>query len=201
MAEEITKEEIKKLMEIKGNVRGTILQAHAIFIQGRKGKEGLDIVEKRLAELGYPVNFKKIKAGEWYPESLSTLIILAAKELFNWTDKDIFEMGSSAVRYNFVAKLLIRYFISLEKFITEVPKHWSKHLDCGKLEVVEFDKEKKRIVLSEKDFRFHPVLCIYHAGYFQGITKYIVRSEEIHVEETECVFKGNPHNQYVITWK
>jgi len=201
MAEEITKEEIQKLMGIKGNVRGAILQAHAIFIKNKEGEEGLDAIEKKMAELSYPVNFKKIRVGEWYPESLSTLIILTAKGLFNWTEEDILEMGGSSPKYNFIAKILMRYFISLEKFIAEVPKYWDKHLDCGRLEVAQFDEEKKYIILREKDFKFHPILCIYHAGYYQGITEYVIKSEKISVEETRCIFKGDPYNEYAITWK
>ncbi|KPJ73266.1 hypothetical protein AMJ48_02270 [Parcubacteria bacterium DG_74_1] len=200
MAEEITKEEIQKLMRVRGNVRGAILQSHAIFIQNREGKGGVGAVEKKITELGYPVNFEKFKAGEWYPESLSTLIILTAKTLFNWTEKDIFEMGRSAPKYNFIAKILMRYFVSLEKFLAEVPNYWRKHLDCGKLEVVQFDEEKKYIVLREKDFKFHPIICVYHAGYYQGITEYVVKAEKISIKETKCVFKGDLYNEYVITW-
>ena len=201
MVEEITKEEIQDLMGIKGNARGAILQSHGIFIQKKEGKEGLEAVEKKTAELGYPVNFKKFRSGEWYPESLSTLIILTAKNLFGWTEKDIFEMGRSAPKYNFIAKILMRYFVSLEKFMAEVPKYWSKHFDCGKLEVIQFDEKKKYIVLREKDFKFHPITCIYHAGYYQGISEYIIKSEKISVEETKCVFKGDSYNEYLITWE
>jgi len=196
----IGKEEIEKIMQIKGNVRGTIFQTHAIFIKEKKGEDGLMSLEKKMAELGYPVNFKKFREGEWYPESLSVLVILAAKDLFNWTEKDIFEMGSSAPRNTFIAKILMKYFLSLERFMSEVPNYWKKHLDLGELEVFQFDKEKKYIILREKGFKFHPLLCVYHAGYFQGITKYVVKSKKISVEETKCVFKGDPYNEYIIRW-
>jgi hypothetical protein len=85
--------------------------------------------------------------------------------------------------------------------MTEVPKYWKKHLDCGRLEVFQFDEEKKCIVLHEKDFKFHPVICTYHAGYYQGISEYVIRSKKISTEETKCVFKGAPYNEYVITWE
>ena len=61
-------------------------------------------------------------------------------------------------------------------------------------------EEKKYIVLREEDFRFHPVICVYHAGYYQGISEYVIGSKKISVEETKCVFKGGPYNEYVITW-
>ena len=127
--------------------------------------------------------------------------MLTAKDLFNWQEKDIFEMGSLAPKNSFVAKILMKYFISLERFMAEVPKYWKKHLDVGELEVYEFDEKKKYIVLREKGFKVHPILCVYHAGYYQGITKYIIKSEKISVEETKCVFKGDPYNEYLIKWE
>lgn len=183
------------------NARGAIFQSHATFIKEKKGEEGLKALEEKMAELGRPINFKQIKAGAWYPESLSVLIMLTAKDLFNWTEKDIFEMGSSASRHTFIAKILMKYFISLERFMAEVPKYWKKHLDSGELEVIGFDEEEKYIALREKDFKVHPILCVYHAGYYRGITKYIIKSEKISVEETKCVFKGDPFNEYLIKWE
>ena len=193
--------DLKEIIQTEGNTRGAIFQSHADFIQDKKGEEGLRAVEEKMAELGYPVNFKKIKPGEWYPEALSVLVMLAVKDLFGWTDKDIFEMGSFAPRNTFVSRVLMRYFVSMKRFMLEVPKYWKKHLDIGELEVVEFDEEKKYIILREKGFKFHPILCIYHAGYYRGITKYMVKSQEISAEETRCVFRGDPFNEYLIKWK
>jgi len=192
---------LEKIIQIKGNVRGAILQSHATFIQNKKGVEGLRAVEEKMAELGYPINLKQIKPGEWYPEALSVLVILTAKDLFGWTEKDIFEMGSLAPKHTFISRILMRYFISMERFMLEVPKHWKKHVDIGELEVVQFDEEKKYIILREKDFKFHPILCIYHAGYYRGITDFIIKSQKISIEEVRCVFKGDPYNEYVIKWE
>lgn len=197
----VKKEEAEKIAQIKGNARGAVFQTHATFIQKRRGENGLRTVEKKMADLGYPVNFKKFEVGAWYPESLSVLIILVARDLFNWTEKDIFEMGSSAPKYSFIARTLMAYFLSLKRFLVEVPKYWGKHLDFGELEVAEFDEAKKYIILREKGYSFHPLMCIYHAGYFQGIAKNIIKSEKISVEETKCVFKGDPYHEYALRWK
>lgn len=193
--------DLEKIIQVEGNTRGAIFQSHASFIQDKKGQEGLTAVEKKMAELGYPIIFKKIKTGEWYPESLSVLIMLSVENLFNWTEKDIFEMGSSAPKHTFISKILMRYFISLERFIAEVPKHWRKHLDFGELKAVQFDEKKKYIILQEKVPKFHPILCVYHTGYYQGITKYIIKSQKIYVEETKCIFKESPYNEYLIRWE
>ena len=134
------KEEIEKIIQIKGNVRGGVIQANVTFIQKKKGEEGLRAIEKKMAGLGYPIKFEEIKVGEWYPESLSVLTILVAKDLFNWGEKDIFEMGSSTPKYSFIAKTFMRYFLSLKRFVIEIPNYWKKHFDFGELEVSELNE-------------------------------------------------------------
>jgi len=197
----IKKEEIEKIMQIKGNVRGGIIQADADFIRKRKGEEGLRAIEKKMAELGYPLNFDKIKFGEWHPESLSVLVILVAKDLFNWDRRDIFEMGNSVPKHSFLFKIIMRYFLSLRKIFGETPNYWKQHFDFGELEPHELNEEKKYMILREKGYKFHPLMCLYHAGYYLRIAQFAIRSEKITIKETKCVFRGDPYHEYVIKWE
>lgn len=197
----IKKEEIEKITQIRGNVRGAVFQSHASFIMERRGREGLKAVEKKMAGLGYLLNFKKINVGGWYPKFLSILTVVTAKDLFNWTEKDVFEMGKSAPKYSFISKMLMTYFISLGRFLAEVPKYWKKHFDTGELKVAEFNEVKKYIILREKNHSSHPLMCFYHAGYYQRIAGNVIRSEKITIEETKCVFKGDPYHEYIIRWE
>jgi len=196
----IQKIEIESLMQIKGNVRGGVIQANVVFIRGKTGEEGLRAIENKMAEFGYPFEFNKIKIGEWYPEALSVSIILVAKDLFNWTEKDIFEMGNSAPKYSFISKIVMRYFLSLEKIIKEIPNYWKSHFDFGELESYKFNEKEKYLILHEKGYKFHPLLCIYHSGYFLRIAQFAIKSKEITTEETKCMFKGDPYHEYIIKW-
>ncbi len=196
----IQKIEIENLMQIKGNVRGGVIQANVVFIRGKTGEEGLKAIENKMAEFGYPFEFNKIKIGEWYPEALSVSIILVAKDLFNWTEKDIFEMGNSAPKYSFISKVVMRYFLSLERIIKEIPNYWKNHFDFGELESYKFSEEEKYLILHEKGYKFHPLLCIYHSGYFLRIAQFAIKSKEITVEETKCMFKEYPYHEYIIKW-
>jgi len=196
----IQKIEIESLMQIKGNVRGGVIQANVVFIRGKTGEEGLRAIENKMAEFGYPFEFNKIKIGEWYPEALSVSIILVAKDLFNWTEKDIFEMGNYAPKYSFISKIVMRYFLSLEKIIKEIPNYWKSHFDFGELESYKFNEKEKYLILHEKGYKFHPLLCIYHSGYFLRIAQFAIKSKEITTEETKCMFKGDPYHEYIIKW-
>lgn len=196
----IQKIEIENLMQIKGNVRGGIIQAYTVFIREKTGEEGLKAIENKMDEFGYPFEFNKIKIGEWYPGALSVSIILVAKDLFNWTEKDIFEMGNSAPKYSFISKIVMRYFLSLEKIIKEIPNYWKNHFDFGELESYKWNEKEKYLILHEKGYKFHPLLCIYHSGYFLRIAQFAVKSKEITIEETKCMFKGYPYHEYIIKW-
>jgi len=193
--------DLEKIAQFKGNGRGAIAYAHGLFIEKKEGEKGLAALEKKMAELGHPINFKKIKVGGWYPEYLNALTILTAKDLFSWTEKDVFEMGASTPKNSFITKILMKYFLSLKSFMKEVPRYWKKHLDFGALEVIQFSEEKKYMILHEKGYKLHPIMCIYHAGFYRESAKYIIKSKEISIEETKCVFKGDPHNEYVIKWE
>ena len=47
----MTKEEVDEIMKIPGNVRGAILQTHAVYIEHKKGREGVKMLEEKLKEL------------------------------------------------------------------------------------------------------------------------------------------------------
>jgi hypothetical protein len=197
----IKKEEIEKITQIKGNVRGAVLGSNAVFIQSKEGREGVKALEEKMAELGHPLNFDEIKPGEWYPESLSVLSILIAKDLFNWDEKDVFNMGNFAPKFSFIPKVIMKYFLSLKKFLREVPNYWKQHFDFGELESSELNEEKKYLVLREKGYKFHPLMCLYHAGYYLRIAYSSIKSEKITIEETKCIFKGDSYHEYVVKWE
>jgi len=113
-------EEIEKTKKIKGKGIGAAVLTHLHYIREREGEEGVKKVQKRLKELGYPLNLKEVKATEIVPLSLSYLVVLLAKELFNWQDNDIFEMGNDAPKYSFIVKMIMKYFLSAKNLFKRV---------------------------------------------------------------------------------
>ena len=194
------KETAQDLLSHSGKVRGEAFRTHAEYIRFREGEEGVKKVEEKMAELGAPVRFDEIKSFQWLEEGKSSLVIIIAKEVFNWTEDDIFDMGCFAVRVSFFMKVTIKHFLSITGIVKEAPKHWRKHFNIGSLEVVEFSQEKKRILVHIKNFEMHPVVCGFYAGYLYGAMHFAVRSEDIKVKETKCTHKGNSVHEYKITW-
>jgi hypothetical protein len=196
----LTRKEVKNLMKIKGNVRGEGILTDFEYVRYKKGEQGVKMLDKKLKELGWTIKFEDIRSMEWYSIGLDILKILTIKELFNWGDKDIFEMGSFSARVSFLMRMLMKYFISPKKSFEESPKYWSKNFDFGKLEAHEFNEKEKYMIFRLRNFKTHPVTCINHAGYFVQMVKYVLKSEKITIKETKCVFKGDPYTEYTIRW-
>ncbi len=200
MNEEYLQKIAAELKNFKGNVKGEVFRTHADYIRSKEGEDGVRKVEEKMKELGVPVNFSEIKSFEWENEGKSVLVIITAKEVFNWTEEDIFEMGRFAPRFSFVLKLLAQYLASIETLFKNAEKYWYKNYDFGKLENVSYNEERKEIIIREREIKTHPLACIYHAGYFKGLCEFAVKSKNITVEETECMHKGKDYHEFIIKW-
>lgn len=199
--EETTKAEIKKIMENKGEVRGAVFQTDAEYVRQQKGEEGLKAIEKKTKEFGYPINYAQIKTMDWYPLGLRAISLLAAKEAFNWGDKEIENMGNAAPKYSFIVKLLMKYFLSFPMTYKQSPTYWEKHYTVGVLEAPDYDLEKKYYIIRLKDFKVHPILCVYLEGYFMRIGQFVLKGKNFRVKETKCMFKGDPYHEFVVEWE
>ena len=199
----ITKEEIEKLMNIKGQTRGVVLRTDMEFVLKEKGEEGLKKVEDNLKEIGHPIKYREIKSMEFYPVGLRALSLLVIKESLDFNDEKIKEMGWMATKTSLIIKLFVRYFLSIERvFFKEAPKIWRKHWTVGELIPVELNEEKKHAVLRLKNFNLHPLYCsAYLSGYFAGILQMLVKSSKIDCQEIKCALKGDEYHEYLLKWQ
>jgi len=197
----ITKEEADKLMAIPGNVKGAVILADLEYAHQRGGGKIIKEIKKRLKELGYPVDIEEIKPMEKYPEALSVLIILLIKEVLNLADEGIFEMGGASIKLSPFIKILTKYFVSPKKCFEQAPKYWEKYFDFGKIEPVEYNEKEGYTILRIIDYRFHPIICIFHKGYFTQVARIVTGKKVIKIEETKCVYRGDPYHEYFISWK
>ena len=200
--EETIKNEVKKIMEIKGEGRGVIFRCIADYVREKKGEEGIKRLEKEMENLGYPLEFAKAKNLEWYPVGLRVLALISAKRAFNWENEEIRKMGDAAPKFSFLVKLVMNYFASPRGVFDLASKHWKKHYSIGNLESVEWhEKEKhKRCILRLKDFKVHPILCIFLRGYFERMAQ-LGGGKNVTCEETKCMHKGDLYHEFLFTWE
>ncbi len=195
------KEVADNLKEKEGQVRGEKFLTHARYIRENEGEEGVVAVKEKMKELGHPFEFDKAVSLKWYPVGYSPLVIVIAKEIFNWSDDRIFDMGASAVKFSFFFKMALRYIVSINKLADNCPSHWRKYYTIGDIRAIGFDEEKKQIIAEIKDFDVHPVMCFYLQGYILQMLRYVIKGTDISIREIMCVHKGGSHEEYLITWK
>ena len=198
MEEIISKEEFEEFIKIKGEVRGLGLQTEAKFISEKKGKEALKKLEDEMARLGHP--YSDIKTMEFYPLGLIALALLTIKRLFDFTDKDFQELGAFEAKASLIVRLFMKYFISLDGMVKEVPKMWRKYYSVGDFKVMDLKKEEKEVVLRIENFKVHPILCQVFIGYFSSLMRMITKSDHITCQETKCVHKGDEYHEFFMKW-
>lgn len=197
----LTKQEIKKLLSVKGNIRGEAILIDIRYIHYKKGEKGIKMIEKRMGELGYPIKFKDLKPMKWYPVGLDALKILIIKEVFNWSNKDIFKMANFASKVSFLTKMMVKYFLSAERSFKESPRYWKQNFDIGELEASEFNREKKYMIFRVKGYKVHPITCVIFAGYFLRIAQFVLKSDKVSIKESKCMYNNSPYHEFIIKWE
>lgn len=201
MEEKELKNLADRIIKNPTKVMGVVFKTHNISLVNLEGKEAPQKVEKKMAELGYPLKFSEIKTFNFYPLGLADLVVVVAKYIFSWDDKKVFEMGKMAPQYSFIAKVVMRYFLSIKQSFLAAPSYWRKHFTKGTLEPYFLSETQKKAVLRLKTEMTCPTMCVFYRGYFQRIVEFIVRSKKITVEETKCTFRGDPFHEFTITWE
>ncbi len=203
----ISKKKWKELKKIKkdlfkkeGHVKEEVFNTHFNFIERKEGKEGVEKVKKVLKKLDVPVDFENIESFEWTREAYSSFCIITAKIIFDWTEEDVFEMGTLAPKVSFVFKMFFKYFTSPKKVFEKASFYWDKHFDFAALEPVEYNKKEKYVIVRVKGYKFHPLLCIFQAGYIKSIAELAIDTKNLKIEETKCMFNGDPYHEFLISY-
>jgi len=195
----LKKIEADKLMEMNGQVRGAVFETDAEYIKNRFGDEVIKRVESALDKLGYPISYENVKSMQWLPLGLRALSLIVIKDVFNWNDEDVKDMGDAAPKYSFIVKLLMKFFVSPRVAFSHAPEYWVKHYDTGRLEAVELDEATGNAVIHLYDFKVHPLYCRYLEGYFQRLFKFMYPNSRVEIKESRCMCKHDSFHEFLVT--
>lgn len=196
----ISKKQAQDLIKKEGNVRGSVIIANLEFINHRGGEAAIKKLQEKWRDFELSPDLSKIKPMELYPEGISVFLVLMAREIFNLDDNGIFEMGKAGMKLSLFLKIITRHFASFKKCFKESPKYWEKHFDFGRIEPVELNEEEKRAVIRVVGYNYHPIMCLYHQGYFLQFTNLIIGGDRASIEEIRCAHRGDPCHEYIIRW-
>ncbi len=197
------KEEFGKLNleAIKGEVIGLALENHFKFILEKYGPEEVKRLEEGLAKLGYSLKHQEIENFKWYPRKIDEAIYFVLKKMLNWEDEIFRESGKLGAKISYITRVMMRYFVSLERIFQEVGNYWRKYYTVGHLKPVELSLKERYFILELEDF---PIVCSEHCryweGYFWQITSHVLPKENLKLWETGCPLKGAKVHRFKATW-
>ncbi len=197
--EKLTRKKAEELMEKEGESRGVTLRTSWTYVKEEYGEEVLSKIEKRMAELGYPVKDEEIKVMDFYPVGMDALALLVIKEELDLSEEEMMKIGMEKVKFSLFFKVMLKHFIRLKVFEREGPKFWRKHYTIGEL-IVKVDEEKKKTVLKVENFKVHPIYCPVLRGYFLRTVQMAVGEKNVKIYEEECVFKGSDCYKFAFSW-
>jgi predicted hydrocarbon binding protein len=200
MAYNITQEEVEKIKNIEGEVRGVVFKTDEHFILKTGGEDGLKKVEEEMKRMGAPVSYSEVDRMGFYPISLRIFSLIAISRVFNYNQEEIREMGKKAPRVSFLIKFFTKYFLSSEKTLARVTEIWGKHYTQGRVEATELKEAEGLVVFRLYDSNFHPIFCHYLIGYFAGVVSMVV-GEKVESRETKCYFDGSEFHEFYMTWQ
>ena len=199
MQEIITKEIAQELMSIKGETRGMAIKDDFEYVLLKKGKEGLEKLENEMKNLGYPIKYKDIKVMNFYPSGLEPIVMIATNKVFDFTKEDFRELGKFSARLPLIIRLFMKYFGSLDMIVKNIQKMWRTYYTKGNLKVVDFNKDKRYVIVRLEDFALHPFYCIGLEGYFSTIVSMVIKGSAT-CQETKCVHRGDDYHEFLVKW-
>jgi hypothetical protein len=197
--ETFTKEVAKKLMALEGEARGVTLKADGEFVLKENGEEALKRVEDKLAEVGYPIEYRKIEPMTFYPIGTRAISLVAMREVLNLKDEDFRRVGEFESKFSLIVRLFMKYFFSIESMIEKGQSLWRKYYSVGDLTIHSYDLEKKQGYIKIENFNLHSIQCRILEGFFASMIKMIVKSE-VSAKEIKCPFRGDAYHEYFIKW-
>jgi len=198
MKQIISKEEINRLLKIKGKVRGIVIKNLQGFLIKEEGQGGLKKLEDTMEKLGHPME-SNIKSMGFYSLGQEALLLVIIKKLFGYNDKKFQELGAFESKRATIIETLIKYFISPRKVVKEASRFWRKYYTVGDLEVTDFNKKEKSLIVRIKNFNYIKEGCQIFVGFFPNVVR-LVFGSKASCEEIKCTYKGDEAHEFLLKW-
>jgi len=201
MEEIISKEELEEFKKIKGEIRGMALKSALDFVLKREGRDGLRKVENVMIDLGYPVEHNKINIMNFYSLIVETILFAVIKELFNYNEKDFYEMGEFQFRMPITIRLYMKYLSSVNSVVKAASKMYRIYFTIGNLGISEYNEKEKYMIVKLEDFYFHAayLYCQIFRGFFPSVIQMVVKTP-VSCKETKCVDRGDEYHEFLLKW-
>lgn len=188
----ITKEDAQKLLKINNKSRA-IIQPLIDFIEKKEERGKIKLLEKEVNKLGGEIYFKEASKKKVYSLGQILLLIMVAKEMFNWDNEVIKKLGKTWIKKAAIVKLLSYLFkVDKEFFFKKIPLIGQRVMLDMKVVPLEIDFKKKKIARlriegvkikkDEKDpliKKAERIAEIFYGSFFAGFVEIILGVEKV----------------------
>jgi hypothetical protein len=218
-----TKEEIEKLKNTKGEIRGYGLKIALKYILKEKGEAGLEKIEKEMETMGYPLKYGEINDLKFYPGWTGKAILIIAKDAFEYFDEDFKKMGKFQAKSSTILNLFMKYFISLDKMLEGLVAIWENSYTEGELRIEKIDMEKKFLTIVIENVEGTPLTCRVTEGFLEALVQMIINKElkdkdkkdspkryfgrasavlnnKVSCKEVKCTDRGDKWHEFLLEW-
>lgn len=193
-------EEIPELLKMEGKERAADIDYLTNYVKRKEGEDGYNSLIKELKKYGFKIpDFENKSKIKWISAGIPHAFLVGAARYFDWSEKDVFEMGKQALTMSVSLKIFMRYFVLAESSIQKSLNNWQKYYSWGEGKLLSFNKKKKEGMLELSDFWTHPLVCIYLEGVFSQILEISTGSNKAKVKEIEYQKEDNNH-KFKLTW-
>ncbi|MCK4718416.1 MAG: hypothetical protein KAT70_07085 [Thermoplasmata archaeon] len=181
-----------------GHCRGAVFKSNIGYVKKKYGSQGLNKITTYMKEKGAWMDLDKIRDTEWYPIRMRIAFLDGVYELFSGRNEEMFSLGKYAALHVERLALLVRYTKRTEEVVKESGQSWDKHWDIGSLEIMV--NEHGHTLLRLEEFNIGPHQCKYLSGYFVGVAE-LSGANNVSIEETACISKGDPYHEFDLHWE
>jgi len=188
------------LLKMKGKERAADIDYLVRYVKKKEGKSGYDGLIKELKKHGFGIPKLDNKSRiEWISAGIPHAFLVGAARYFDWSKKDVFEMGKQALTMSVSLKIFLRYFTLAKFSVKKGLDDWRKYYSWGEAELLSFNKKKKEGMLELRDFGTHSLVCTYLEGVFSQILEISTGSDKARAKEVEHGDDGKNH-KFKLTW-
>lgn len=198
---ETYQQSLDRIVRYNAKTKGDLLGVSAKYLEKIGKKESIPLIEKRMADFGYPFNLNNVSIMSWYPVEAEMALFFSLIEVLGWDEKNIKEFGKNFTKLSFLERIMARYFITTKKTYAEASNIWRRHMDTGHLETPEYNETGKYCILRLKGLDLHPLYCIFLAGMFETMATYITKAKKNSCVESKCIFKSEPYHEFIVRWE
>lgn len=200
----ITKEQADKFAKAEGQVRGAAFKTDAEYVKNNLVEEAFQKLKDEMQRLGYPIDYDKVNAMDWYPIGVRALHIEVMKDIFNWDDAQTVKVGNMAPKRSLILKLLMKFFVSVEKAVKAAPAIYAKHYTVGIMEITALNPEEQYFIATVKGSQIlydSNAFARHIEGYLTRGISFVVPGKEVKSSQRKYLKDEVPCVEYKIFWK